>query len=132
MRKSIASLTAIILLGLAGAGHARNPVEDGKLQVKPTKDGKYIIENNTLGKAEFFGYVGDFVDTKKITGIVLRDGEHASDEQKHIVAITAKTQKIDAFIELGGKQQVLVDPTPSASSAPPPVNDTVPVPPQGH
>ena len=48
-----------------------------------------------MGKAEFFGYVGDFVDSKKITGILLLKGDKATDEQKHVVAITAQTQHID-------------------------------------
>ena len=101
-------------------------IVDGRLQVEPAKDNKYIVENNKFGKAEFFGNVGDYVDTKKITGIVLLKGENATDEQKHVVAITAATQHIEAFIELNGKIQPLVDPTPSQPATPPPVDQQTP------
>jgi hypothetical protein len=97
------------------------PIIDGRLQVEPAADNRYIVDNNKLGKAEFFGFVGDFVETKKITGIVLLKGDKATDEQKHVVAITASTQHIDAFIDQGGKIQPLVDPTPSKPAAPPAV-----------
>ena len=117
---------AMVAFAMGGAAQARD-VQDGNLLVKPSKDGKYVVDNAKLGKAEFFGYVGDYVDNKKITGIMLRDGGNASDEQKHVVAITAKTQKIDAFIDIGGKEQPLVDPLPPAAPAPPPLDDVTPV-----
>jgi hypothetical protein len=101
-------------------------IVDGRLQVEPAGDNRYIVDNSKLGKAEFFGYVGDFVDSKKITGIVLLKGEKATDEQKHVVAITAQTQHIEAFIELGGKVQPLVDPTPSKPAPPPAVEGQPP------
>ena len=87
------------------------------------------LRRGKLGKAEFFGFVGDFVETKKITGIVLLKGDKATDEQKHVVAITAQTQHIEAFIDLGGKVQPLVDPTPSKPAAPPAVEGQQP---EGH
>ena len=91
------------------ASHARDPVTDGQLQVKPVKDNQYEVGEYRLGKGEFFGYVGDLKDSKKITGIVLKQGDKASAEQKHIVAVTAKSHEIDAFIELDGKIVALVD-----------------------
>src|SRR4051794_21260033 len=124
--RNIILAAAVAAFALGSAAHARD-VQDGKLQVKPSKDGKYIVDAAKLGKAEFFGYVGDYVDNKKITGIMLRDGGNATDEQKHIVALTAKTQKIDAFIEIGGKEQTLIDPVPAAAEAPPPMDDVTPV-----
>ena len=99
---------------------------DGRLQVEPASDNKYIVDSTKLGKAEFFGYVGDFVDNKKITGLVLLKGDKATDEQKHVVAITAATQHIDAFIDQGGKIQPLVDPTPSKPATPPPLDQQTP------
>lgn len=110
-------------VALASAAYAR-PVVDGRLQVEPAKDNKYIVDNSRFGKAELFGYVGDFVDGKKITGILLLKGDKATDEQKHVIAITATTQHIDAFIDLDGKVQPLVDPTPSAAPAPAPAIDS--------
>lgn len=110
----------IIVLGICAATAFANvafgrPVVDGRLQVEPAAENRYIVDNSRLGKAEFYGYVGDFVDNKKITGILLKKGEKATDEQKHIVAVTAATMKIEAFIDLDGKIQPLVDPTPSTA-----------------
>ena len=124
MRKFIvlASCAAMAFASLA-FGRA---IVDGRLQVEPTGDNKYIVDSSKVGKAEFFGYVGDFVDSKKITGIVLLKGEKASDEQKHVVAITAATQHIEAFIELGGKIQPLTDPMPGKPATPPPVDQQTP------
>jgi len=117
-------------MALAGSAAMARAVVDGRLQVEPASDGvKYIVDNSKLGKAEFFGFVGDFVESKKITGIVLLKGDKATDEQKHVIAITAQTQHIEAFIDLGGKVQPLVDPTPSKPAAPPAVEGQAP---EGH
>lgn len=117
-----AIILGICALALAGSAFARTIV-DGRLQVEPAKDNKYIVDTSKLGKAEFFGYVGDFVDGKKITGILLLKGDRATDEQKHVIAVTAATQHIEAFIDLDGKIQPLVDPTPSPAPAAPPAVD---------
>ena len=126
MRRSISVIGICVAAALANVAFARTIV-DGRLQVESTKDNKYIVDTTKLGKAELFGYVGDFVDSKKITGIVLIKGERASDEQKHVIAITAAAQHIDAFIDQDGKVQPLVDPTPStAPAAAPPVQGAAP------
>lgn len=127
MRKSTVMSAAIALFFVAGASHARDAINDGNLQVRPIKNSQYEAGEYRFGKAELFGYVGDLKDNKKITGIVLKQGDKASDEQKHIIAETAKTQQIEAFIELDGKLQPLVDPTPAASVAPPPIDAQAPV-----
>ena len=116
MRRSIIVIGICAAAALANVAFARSIV-DGRLQVEPTRDNQYIIDANKMGKTAFFGYVGDFVDSKKITGIVLIKGERASDEQKHVVAITAAAQHIDAFIDQDGKVQPLVDPTPATAPA---------------
>jgi hypothetical protein len=118
--------TALMAANFAVAARA---IVDGRLQVEPAADNRYIVDNSKLGKAEFFGFVGDFVASKKITGIVLLKGDKATDEQKHVIAITAQTQAIEAFIDLGGKVQPLVDPTPSKPAAPPAVEGQAP---EGH
>ncbi|HEY2395145.1 MAG TPA: hypothetical protein VGH81_04060 [Rudaea sp.] len=123
--RRIMLLGSCAALALANLAFGR-PIVDGRVQVEPSGNTKYIIDNNKFGKAEFFGYVGDFVDSKKVTGIVLLKGEKASDEQKHVVAITAATQHIDAFIDLGGKIQPLVDPTPSKPAPPPTLDQQAP------
>ena len=120
MRKSILLSTAVALFCLAGASHARDPINDGKLQVKPIKDNQFEVGEYRFGKAEFFGYVGDLTDSKKITGVVLKQGEKASVEQKHVIFVTAQTQHIDAFIELDGKVAPLAeDAAPAAPAAAP-------------
>ena len=129
MRRILITLAIGTVLMAAAFTVAARPIVDGRLQVEPTGDNKYIVDNSKLGKAEFFGFVGDFVDSKKITGILLLKGDKATDEQKHVVAITAQTQHIEAFIDLGGKVQPLVDPTPSKPAAPPAVEGQTP---EGH
>ena len=121
MRKFIV-LATCAAMAFANLAFGR-AIVDGRLQVEPASDNKYIVDANKLGKAEFFGFVGDFVDSKKITGIVLLKGDKATDEQKHVVFVTAQTQHIEAFIDLGGKVQPLVDPTPSQKPASPPAVD---------
>jgi hypothetical protein len=118
MRKSILLTTAVALFCLAGASHARDPINDGKLQVKPIKDNQFEVGEYRFGKAEFFGYVGDLNDSKKITGVVLKQGEKASVEQKHVIFVTAQTQHLDAFIELDGKVAPLVEEAPAPAPAP--------------
>ena len=120
MRKSLLLSTAVALFCLAGASHARDAINDGKLQIKPIKDNQYEVGEYRFGKAEFFGYVGDLKDSKKITGLLLKQGEKASSEQKHVVFITAQTQQIEAFIELDGKAAPLVEEAaPAAPDAAP-------------
>ena len=120
MRKSIVLATAVALFSLAGASYARDAINDGKLQIKPVKDNQYEVGEYRFGKAEFFGYVGDLKDNKKITGLLLKQGEKASAEQKHVVFITAQTQQIDAFIELDGKVATLAEEAaPTAPAAAP-------------
>ena len=129
MRRNLMTLAIGTVLMAATFGAAARAIVDGRLQVEPAGDNKYIVDNSKLGKAEFFGFVGDFVESKKITGIVLLKGDKATDEQKHVIAITAQTQHIEAFIDLGGKVQPLVDPTPSKPAAPPAVEGQAP---EGH
>jgi hypothetical protein len=129
MRKILMTLAIGASLMAATVAVAARAIVDGRLQVEPAADNRYIVDNSKLGKAEFFGFVGDFVDGKKITGILLLKGDKATDEQKHVVAITAQTQHIEAFIDLGGKVQPLVDPTPSKPAAAPAVEGQAP---EGH
>jgi hypothetical protein len=129
MRKILMTLAIGSSLMVATVAVAARAIIDGRLQVEPAADNRYIVDNSKLGKAEFFGFVGDFVDGKKITGILLLKGDKATDEQKHVVAITAQTQHIEAFIDLGGKVQPLVDPTPSKPAAVPAVEGQAP---EGH
>ena len=125
MRKFTAAMLAVVALTFAMSASARDPISDGKLQVKPAKDDHFEAAEYTLGKAELYGYVSDLKETKKITGIVLLRGDKATDNQKHLIAITAKAQQLDAFVDQGGKVQPLIDPTPSPEApTPPPIENS--------
>jgi hypothetical protein len=124
MRKLIlASMAAVAVLATSLAV-ARDPIRDNRLVITPAKNDHFEAAEYTLGKAELYGYVSDLKETKKITGIVLSKGEKATDMQKHLIAITAKAQSLEAFIDLDGKMQTLVDPTPSPEApTPPPIDN---------
>ena len=123
MRKFIVSSIAAAVALSASLAFARDPIHDGRLEIKPAKDDHFEAAEYTLGKAELYGYVSDLKDTKKITGILLLRGDKATDNQKHLIAITAKAQQLEAFIDMGGKPQPLVDPMPAAATTPPPVEN---------
>lgn len=116
---------ACAALGISSLAAAR-AVVDGRLRVEPVKNDRYEVDSSRMGKAELYGYVGDFIDREKITGIILMKGEKASDEQKHIIAITAAAQHLQAFIDLDGKVQPLVDPMPAKPAMPPPAKQQAP------
>ena len=124
MRKLIAFTFAAVTLATATSAFARDPIRDGKLMITPAKADRFEAAEYTLGKAEMYGYVSDLKETKKITGIVIMKGDKATDMQKHIIAITAKALQVDAFIDLDGKTQTLVDPTPSPDTTPPPIENS--------
>jgi hypothetical protein len=124
MRKLIVLSFAVVSLIAATSAFARDPIKDGKLMISPAKADHFEAAEYTLGKAELYGYVSELKDSKKITGIVIMHGDKATDMQKHLIAITAKAQQIDAFIDLDGKTQTLVDPTPSPDTTPPAIDDS--------
>ncbi len=124
MRRFIALSFAAVSLMAATAAVARDPIKDNRLVVTPAKNDRFEAAEYTLGKAELYGYVSDLKDSKKITGILLSKGDKATDMQKHLIAITAKAQQLDAFIDLDGKMQPLVDPTPSQDTAPPAIDNS--------
>ncbi|MEO8802234.1 MAG: hypothetical protein ABI304_07535 [Rudaea sp.] len=125
MRKPILVAVSLALLCFAVSGFARDAIDNGQLQIKPYKQDRFETGAYRMGKAELFGYVGALKDSDHITGMVLLNGDHASTEQKHIVAVIAKAQKIEAIIELDGKMQPLVDPTPPLAAPAPPVEPAV-------
>lgn len=123
MRKLILASLAFAAMLSASLAVARDPIRDNRLVITPAKGDHFEAAEYTLGKAELYGYVSDLKDTKKITGILLSRGDKATDMQKHLIAITAKAQQLDAFIDLDGKVQPLVDPTPSPETTPPPIDN---------
>ena len=117
MRKMLIAAAALAMTFVALSSQARESVEGDRIVVKPYKDGSFETGVYRFGKAELFGYIGDLKDTKKITGILLRDGGKATPQQKHLIAEIAKAQELEAAIELDGKQQPLVDPMSAEEAA---------------
>jgi hypothetical protein len=118
MQKFLARSAACALLLTALCVQARDALDGERLVVKPSKNDTFETGDYRFGKGELWGYVGDLKESKKIKGMLLRDGGKASDEQKHIIATIAQAQQLDAMIELEGKQQALVDPKPAPAADP--------------
>lgn len=118
MYKSIVAAVAASLF-VSAAAFASDAIDNGHLLIKPAKNNTFATGEFIMGKAELFGYVGDLKDSKKITGIVLRDADRATSEQKHLLVVTAQAQKIDALVDTDGKLEPLADPmAPAAAAAP--------------
>ena len=100
------TLLIVLALGmfLAGMAHAGS-IRDGKAVVTPAKEDRYTIDSFTFGKAELFGYISDLKETKKITGIVLKNGSSkdskATDEQRHSIASIGNTLQLETFTQDG-------------------------------
>ena len=133
MRRLVTSLILILGLGFVASTLARE-IEDGKLLIYPTKDGKYKVGDFMGDKVSFYGYVGDKWQTahdngKDLVGLLLKKGENATAEQKHIVYVTARQMKMDAFVEIDGKEQKIEEAPPPAPTPPvQPAPDGQPVP----
>jgi len=117
MRRFTTIMVAALSLGIAGTSIARD-IEDGKLLVYVTKEGKYKVGDFQSDKVGFYGVVGDWWERKHITGILLKKGEKATDEQKHIVYVTAKQLKITPYVEIDGKEQEIVEAAPAPAAQP--------------
>ena len=89
---------------LGGLAHAAS-IRDGKVVVTPAKEDRYNIDSYTFGKAELFGYISDLKETRKITGIVLKNGRgsdaKATDEQRHSIASIGDTLQLETFTQEG-------------------------------
>lgn len=118
MRKYIIAASAA--LALTATAFAASGIDNGRLLIKPSKNNTFAMEGYVMGKAELFGYIGDLKDRNKITGIVLRDADRATPEQKHALVVTAQAQHIDAMVEEHGKLEPLIDPLakPAGAAAP--------------
>jgi hypothetical protein len=112
--RALTTMAALAALGFAGAAFAgADAIDNGNLLVKPAKNNTFVTGGYVLGKAELFGYIGELKDGNKITGIVLRNADRATPEQKHLLVVTAQAQKIDALVDVDGKLEPLADPTPA-------------------
>lgn len=117
MRKSLIAVAIAALCVSVSAFAGADAIDDGHLLVKPAKNNTFATGEFVMGKAELFGYIGDLKDSKKITGVVLRDADRATPEQKHLLVVTAQAQKIDALVEEHGKLEPLADPMPTVAPA---------------
>ncbi|HMM66649.1 MAG TPA: hypothetical protein PKC03_06875 [Dokdonella sp.] len=105
----VLSMLALFLSGVVHAGDIR----DGRAIVTPAKEDRYKIDSYTFGKAELFGYISELKETKKITGIVLKNGRResnkATDEQRHSVASIGNTLHLETFTQDGGELMPLAN-----------------------
>jgi hypothetical protein len=108
--KSLLLLLVLSLFMVASVQAAS--IRDGRAVVTPTKQGRYVIDSYTFGKAELFGYISDLKESRKITGIVLKNGRsedsHATDEQRHSVASIGNTLQLETFTQDGKELTPLV------------------------
>jgi hypothetical protein len=119
MRRTITLLAAALGLVFAGTSLARD-IEDGRLIIKITKDGKYQVGDAlTVDKVGMYGAVGGFyqegVDKNKpLKGILVKKAEKANDEQKHMIYVTGKRMSLPVYLDVDGKEQVYTEPEPAA------------------
>ena len=119
------NLVAVTLAGLFMAVAVQaSEIKDSRAIVKPVKGDQYEIGGYTFGKAELFGYISDLKETRKINGIVLKNGKRddntASEEQRHSIVSIGKTLQLETFIQEGKELAPLAD-----ESAP--VDESMPV-----
>jgi hypothetical protein len=105
MLRALQSLLMVAVAGLmlATTVHATD-IKNGRAIVTPAKEDRFTIDSFTFGKAELFGYISDLKDTKKITGIVLKDKKGkdvATEEQKRVVGSIGNTLQLETFVQQG-------------------------------
>lgn len=96
-------MAAVAGLMLATTVHATD-IKNGRAIVTPAKEDRYSIDAFTFGKAELFGYISDLKDTKKITGIVIKEKkgrEVVTEEQKRAVGSIGHTLQLETFVQQG-------------------------------
>jgi len=122
MRRTITILAAALGLAFAGTSLARD-IEDGKLIIKITKDGKYQVGDAlTVDKVGMYGAVGSFYQdgkdkNKPLQGILVKKAEKANDEQRHMIYVTGKRMSLPVYLDVDGKEQVYTEPEPAPAPA---------------
>ncbi|MBS0581576.1 MAG: hypothetical protein JSS42_00565 [Proteobacteria bacterium] len=123
MRRTITILAVALGLAFAATGFARD-IEDGKLIIKITKDGKYQVGDAlTVDKVGMYGAVGSFYQdgkdkNKPLQGIIVKKAEKANDEQKHMIYVTGKRMALPVYLDMDGKEQLYSEPEPAPAPAP--------------
>jgi hypothetical protein len=122
MRRTITVLAVALSLAFAGAGFARD-IEDGKLIIKVTKDGKYEVGSVTVDKVGMYGAVGSFYEdgkdkNKPLQGLLLKRAEKATDEEKHMIYVTGKRMSLPVYMDMDGKEQLYTEPEPAPAAQP--------------
>ena len=123
MRRSNTILAALLGLALVATASARD-IEDGRLIIKITKDGKYQVGDAvTVDKVGMYGAVGSFYQegvhkNKPLKGIIVKKAEKANDEQKHMIYVTGKRMSLPVYLDMDGKEQVYSEPEPAPPAAP--------------
>lgn len=123
MRRTLVVLATALSLVAAGTGFARD-IEDGRLIIKITKDGKYQVGDAvTVDKVGMYGAVGSFYQegldkNKPLKGILIKKAEKANDEQRHMVYVTGKRMSLPVYLDVDGKEQTYTEPEPAPAPAP--------------
>ena len=123
MRRTLFALTVALGLIAAGSVHARD-IEDGKLIIKITKEGKYQVGDSVLvDMVGMYGAVGGFFQDgkdkgKPLQGLLVKKAEKANDEQKHMIYVTGKNMALPVYLDMDGKEILYSEPEPAPAAAP--------------
>jgi hypothetical protein len=94
-------LLVLFALMFSVSAFAARDVKDGNAYVKPSGADKFLFEGNPLGKNMLMSSLQELKDAGKVTGVVLRNADKASDEQRRLLKVIADYLQISAFIEDG-------------------------------
>lgn len=94
-------LIALFAALLSFSALAARDVKNGNAYVKPVDGDKFLFDGNPLGKNMLMSSLQELKDADKISGVVLRNADKASDEQRRLLKIIADYLKINAFVEDG-------------------------------
>jgi len=105
-------LTALFFVLAAIAVQAAD-VKEGNAWVKAMAKDQFQIDGTPMGKNLLTGYLQELKESKHVTGLVLRNPDEASAEQKRLLRIIADYLQIRAYSADGGK----LSPLPAAEPA---------------
>lgn len=104
---------SLLLAPMFAVGALAADVKDGNAWIKALPKDQYQIDRTPMGKNMLTGYLQELKDSKHITGLVLRNPDDASSEQKRLLRIMADYLQIEAYSADGGK----LEPLPAAAPA---------------
>ncbi|MCU7372913.1 hypothetical protein [Tahibacter amnicola] len=97
MKRFIFALFTSLLFSFSA--FAAKDIKDGNAYVKAVEQDQFLFEGNPLGKNMLLGSLQGLKDEGKITGVVLRNADKATDNHKHLLKVIADYLKIAAYTE---------------------------------